>query len=90
MYIIANLAWKYIKLGPHFKRPAHISNACWHHDAEHVRERKLLIKFYLQVKNHRVVKENKQGDVRVHYYEKKVHVKLMIMKKRQREKVFFY
>lgn len=46
------------------------------------------MKFYLQVKNHRVVKENKQGDVRVHYYGKKVHVKLMIMKKKsQREKV---
>lgn len=55
-----------------------------------VRERTLLIKFYLQVKNHRVVKENKQGDVRVHDYEKKVHVKLMIMKKSHKEKRFFF
>lgn len=47
------------------------------------------MKFYLQVKNHRVVKENKQGDVRVHDYEKKSTCKIDdYEKKSQREKVF--
>lgn len=72
-----------------FKRPAHISNACWQHDAEHVREGKLLIKFYLQVKNHRVVKENKQGDVRVHDYGGKSTCQIDDYEKKTKRKGFF-